>query len=733
MRTLVCMALWMNAAAAQVTAPLPAAGNVTLPLDEYNRLLELAAKPPKKSDAPPVPFAIQSADMKLVVVGGTVSGTVQLEGVVFATGAVKVPLLGGMTVFDARRQGGAPPLMWDGASDAAVLNGPADFNVTLDVGMPVIADVGRASVTVPAPGAGAVRLTLAIPGDNTTVTVNGGLILSRVPGGGKTTVTATLTGGQPATFSWTTREAVVPAAPKEVRFLADVKSLVTVGEADIAMAALAEIAVVQGEPRQFAVAIPAGWEVTGATGATMESSEMEGGALLLKVSGAARAHAFLITMERPVSDSKAEIAAVSFAGAQRETGEIVVEGEGTMELTAQESDGVKRMDVKEASAYLRSMAHQSMQAAFRYHMRPGEAARLALEWTRFPETNLLAAVAQSATVTTLVTSQGRSLTEVKLWVRNRQQPFLKVALPAGASIVSAEVGGEAVKPAMGADGSRVPLLRAGFRPTDAYEVSFVIMHSGAPFAQKGGGALALPKMDVPIGLVEWEVFLPERYKVKDFGGDAVAAALLPRARESQRIEQFGRVQAPPPPPPPPSLSVERLVNLQPGMIGGYIVDPIGAAIPGTRVAVIHELTGARTQATTDQNGRWVVANIPPGRVRVEADAQGFKKEVRYVDHPTGQGTNVSFRLNMGALTESVTVMASSANAASMRDETRQIEKQIAQQLVQPSANVANLRNRVVGVLPIPVDVPKAGSSYRFVRPLVVDEETKVTFSYRAGR
>ena len=30
--------------------PLPDSGNVTLTLDEYNKLVELAAKPPKKSD-----------------------------------------------------------------------------------------------------------------------------------------------------------------------------------------------------------------------------------------------------------------------------------------------------------------------------------------------------------------------------------------------------------------------------------------------------------------------------------------------------------------------------------------------------------------------------------------------------------------------------------------------------------------------------------------------------------
>jgi Carboxypeptidase regulatory-like domain len=616
-RTLVGMVLWMNVAAAQMSAPLPAAGNVALPLDEYNRLMELSAKPPKKSDAPPLPFAIQRADMKLTVAGGAASGTVQLEGEVFAAGAVKVPLIAGMTVFDARQPGGAPPLMWDGASHAAVLNGPAAFNVTLEVGMPVSVEAGRASVTIPAPAAGAVRLTLVIPGDNTSVSINGGLILSRVPSGGKTTIAATLTGGQPATVWWATREAVVPVAPKEARYLADVKSLVTVGEADIAMAALAEVTVVQGEPGQFAVAIPPGWEVTGATGATLESSEMQEGALRLKVNGAARAHAFLIAMERPVSGTKADVSAVSFAGAQRETGEIVVEGEGTMELTAKEAGGVKRMDAKEASAYLRSMAHQSMQAAFRYHRQPGETPGLALEWTRFPETKLLAAVAQSATVTTLVTSEGRSLTEVKLLVRNREQPFLKVALPAGASIVSAEVAGEAVKPVLGADGSRVPLLRAGFRPADAYTVSFVIMHSGTPFEKKGGGELALPKMDVPIGLVEWEVFLPARYRVKDFGGDAVAAALLPRANSFERLEQFAMLEP---------VFPERPISLQPGMIGGYVVDPSGGVVSRARVTVTHEQTGATAHATSDGNGRWVVPGIPPGRVRIEVESQGSARK-----------------------------------------------------------------------------------------------------------
>ena len=47
-----------------------------------------------------------------------------------------------------------------------------------------------------------------------------------------------------------------------------------------------------------------------------------------------------------------------------------------------------------------------------------------------------------------------------------------------------------------------------------------------------------------------------------------------------------------------------------------------------------------------------------------------------------------------------------------------------------SSNVLNLQKRVAGVLPVRVDVPRAGNSYRFARALVLDEETKVTFSYK---
>ena len=68
-------------------------------------------------------------------------------------------------------------------------------------------------------------------------------------------------------------------------------------------------------------------------------------------------------------------------------------------------------------------------------------------------------------------------------------------------------------------------------------------------------------------------------------------------------------------------------------------------------------------------------------------------------------------------------------------EVQKLEEQVrTRQLAQlnaPSANVFSLQRRVAGILPVHVDVPRSGKSYRFVRPLVLEEETKITFQYKS--
>jgi hypothetical protein len=712
--------------------PLPSSGNVTLSLDEYNRLITLAAKPIKKPDGAPLNYAIQQAELKLHVNSESVLGSIQLAGETYTRSATKVALTSGMTILDARQDGKLLPLQFENGMTTAVLPGSANFAVALDAGLALGIEAGRASFIIPVPSAGSARLALIVPGDHTNVRISPGLITNRSSANGQTSIEATLVPGQTASVWWTTREVVTPTVPREARFLTNIKSLFTVSESDLRIAALAGITVVQGDPPQFILKVPAGYEVTSVTGPTLESSETQDNQLVLNVTNPAqRGHEFLISLEKSVIDSKADAPFLAFNNTQRETGEALVEGSGTMELTAKEAGSLKRMDIKEVNPYLRALSRFPLQAAFRYHRQPSEPPALALAWTRFPDSSVLAAVAERAVVTTLVTVQGKSLTEVKLTVKNQAQPFLKVDLPAGATIVSADVAGEKVKPVQGSDGARVPLLRPGFRPNGAYEVSFVFLHSGSPFAKKGGSDLSLPKMDVPIDLLQWEVFLPQQYKVKDFGGDALATSTLPAAfwfaDDFEGKDAFNYA----PPTPPPAREF-KLPSLAPGQIGGIVVDPSGAAIANARITVLHPDIGTTFSANTDAAGRWAIANVPSGHLTITAAADGFSNYVRNANYDASRPSPLGFSLRIGSVNETVAVEADAIYSLQTLapGNAKQAQKRALEQERAASSNVTNLQQRVAGVLPVAVEVPRAGNSYRFVRPLVLDEETRVTFTYK---
>lgn len=746
-------------------SPLPPTGNVTLSLDEYNRLLALANRPGKHSELPPLPYILKRADLKFRVSNDDVLGSVQLEGETLGANSAKVPLVSGMTILDARHGSRPLPLLLDNGTHVAVLPGESEFSVNLDAGLPLSIETGRASFLLPVPSAGSVRLSLTVPGDRANVQINHGIITHRASVKGNTEIEATLVPGQPANIWWATREVVAPVTPREVRFLSDVKTLVSVSESDLQIAALANLTVVQGDADQFSVAIPEGFEVTSVNGASLESSEIQNGSLLLHVAGRGHStHEFLISMERPLSDAKAAAPLLAFKDAQRETGEVLVEGQGTLELAAHESGGLKRLDIKEINPYLRALSRYSLEAAFRYHRQPDESPTLALDWTRFPDASVLAAVAERAVVTTLVTSEGKSLTEIKLTVKNQAQPFLKVDLPAGVNILTAEVAGEKVKPVQGADGSRVPLLRTGFRPAGAYTVSFVFLHAGSPFAKKGGAGLSLPKMDIPISILEWEVFLPEQYKVKDFGGDALAAGYWPSSRamysgQETFVEGMGAgtgsgsfqagvgvgatggaaiVNLP-----INGRNIAGLMTLSPGILlapsqlGGVVIDPSGAVVSSAIVEVKNLSTNATWTASTASDGRWLLPNLPSGSYQITAHAQGFQTMRNYFAYDSSNPRAYQIGLNVANVTDTVEVTSDSPLIETLtaqiggRKEKKNKNAAAPAPPPPPSSNVYNLQQRVAGVLPVAVDIPRAGASYRFLRPLVLNEETKLSFAYKS--
>jgi Carboxypeptidase regulatory-like domain len=299
-----------------------------------------------------------------------------------------------------------------------------------------------------------------------------------------------------------------------------------------------------------------------------------------------------------------------------------------------------------------------------------------------------------------------------------------VALPAGASLLSVEVAGSPAKPVEGTDGMRVPLLRPGFRPDGLYKVSFVYLHTGTPFAKKGDMQMTLPKMDLPVGVVEWELFVPKGYRADRFDGSAIAAELVQLtatgsegAMTSSSTIRSGIAGG----------AAGRGGGRGPipnGTIRGQVNDSAGNVVPGASVTA--EVAGQKRTVITDANGWYQFSNLPSGQVTITSQLQGFKtSQQQFVNDQVGR--EFDFAMQTGQVSETVTVNSNTTT----RDNVIRRELRV-QELAQaePSANVQSLQRRAAGVLPIRMEVPRAGTSHRFVKPLVIDEETMVSFRYK---
>ncbi len=715
-------------------APLPAPGSpgtVTLSLSEYDRLVALATRKTKTPDGVPLPFVLSHAVFKLRLEKQTLVGTVEIDGALLETGPVKTPLTAGLTVLEAKQSGTALPLLQEGTNHSAILIGPGPFAVSLGVAAPLTIEAGRASFVLQVPLATSSILSLEIPGNHANVHVEPGLVTTRTTANGNSLIEAALQPGKPARIWWTTREVAAPVAQREVRFLSDIKSVVSVGDSQLRLTALCDVTVIQGEAAEFKLPLPKGFELTTASGNTLASHDDSGNVLTLRVHDPTRRnHQFLIAIERTNRETSVEAPLLEFTGAQRETGEVLVEGIGAMELTAKESGALRRMDLREAGAITKSLSHFPLQAAFRYNRRGTEAPKLQLDWKQFSDADVLSAIAERATVTTLTNVEGRSLTEVSMRVRNHAQPFLKVELPAGAQLVTAEVEGEPVRPVTGADGSRVPLLRKNLDSSKAYNVSFVYLSSGSRFAKTGSYDMGLPRFDVPVNLLTWEVLLPDRLEVKQFGGNAFAAELFPSAAQNILIEGADDkdYQA-------NFWNTSDINTLEPGQIGGIVVDPAGAIVPNASITATNTQTGATLTTRSDGEGHWVISGMQPGPVKVTIASPGFMNFQQDLELQASTPFRMGTTLQVGGVAATVTVTdgrgLANLSSGTIRGLEDNAKKNQAAQLNTPSQNVFNLQRRVAGILPVRIEVPRSGKSYRFVRPLVLDEETRISFQYKS--
>ena len=104
-----------------------------------------------------------------------------------------------------------------------------------------------------------------------------------------------------------------------------------------------------------------------------------------------------------------------------------------------------------------------------------------------------------------------------------------------------------------------------------------------------------------------------------------------------------------------------------GTLRGTVADAAGAALPGAAVTVSDAITTTTRAAVTDEDGAYAIPALRPGRYTVSIALQGFRLLRREgVQLATGETVRLDVRLQVGGLSDTVTVMA---DAPLLRGET----------------------------------------------------------------
>jgi hypothetical protein len=136
-----------------------------------------------------------------------------------------------------------------------------------------------------------------------------------------------------------------------------------------------------------------------------------------------------------------------------------------------------------------------------------------------------------------------------------------------------------------------------------------------------------------------------------------------------------------------------------GSIVGNVSDPTSAAISGARVVITNLATNPTRETITNSVGLYNFATVPAGTYRVEVTQQGFRSAQRTdVNVSTNTVTRVNFTLELGAVTESVTVSGAVLALQTDRSEVRSeiVEKVLEELPVPPGRNYQQLFNTVPG-------------------------------------
>ncbi|PYJ03072.1 MAG: hypothetical protein DME25_13620 [Verrucomicrobia bacterium] len=325
---------------------------------------------------------------------------------------------------------------------------------------------------------------------------------------------------------------------------AEIVNTLTLTDSLVSGRAVARFEIQNAPVKELRLKIPARFRNVEISGANIRRRDHDGELWKVEFQNKIRgAHLLTVTWEEPRPGAPAslpasaptnslELAGLSAEGVERETGILAVVAHPPLQVSALSAPDLQPIDTRDLPEWA-GRPDDATVLAYRY-LRPGY--KLAVEAKRFDAAEGLPTLVENLSLTTVVADDGQMMTEMSLSVRNHGRQHLEIALPKGATVWSAFVAGQAVRPSLREGKLLLPLEQAGGGDAALpVELTYV---GASPFPERRGAVeLISPTLDAPFKSARWELFLPPDYRYSDFAG-TMARETTEAAPEASLFSRF---------------------------------------------------------------------------------------------------------------------------------------------------------------------------------------------------
>lgn len=511
-------------AAAQDSLP---AARVVLPWDDFQRLYEKGMAPRDRPDPAP-----QNALISRAVYSGRVDG----ESVVFQArlnvdvlkdkGWVAVRLLPTTVALRQARLGNADaPIYLDNGWYTLITDRKGTLNLDLEFAATVWDSSGQQGFAFGLAPSGGTEVVVNVPGqDALNVTVaNAQQVRQDAVAGGRV-IRALLPATGNLSVSWQRKAAESAAEAQTARVYAEHQALVGVAEGLMQCRSIVQYSILHAGVQRLSVSLPESATLLDVQGQGIRdwAVQKEDGRNQIEVVlnfEAKGAYTLIVDYEARMPEGSGQVSLPDLRvdGVERVKGWVGIDARSSLEIQPTEVSGVVPVDVRDLPAGILGQTDWPVLYGFKYN-KPEYSIPLSVR--AHEAVDLLVTLIDQTSATTVLTPDGRRMTQVVFAMRNNQAQFLRLKLPQGATPWSTFVAGRSVKPGKAGDGRLlIPLTRSQTMGGELaqFAVELVYVEDGAAPDAGGKGRFdgSLPVADVPATGVAWTVYVPRGASVKE--------------------------------------------------------------------------------------------------------------------------------------------------------------------------------------------------------------------------